>query len=120
MNTISTRNYIKAIVKTTVLIMQKKGRKESLYEPAFFDKFCRKEMSLPEFPILKEERIRYLHQFMEELKPKEQNCIYLYYFQEQTFLQIAVILNTSSAAVRNRLKRGRDILQKRIKQEGLL
>ncbi len=117
---ISTRNYIRAIVQTIVFTMQKKGRKESLYENAFFEEACEIKTNSPEFQALKKEQIRYTRQFLAELKPKDRNCIYLYYFQEQTVLQIASILDISSAAVRNRLKRGRDTLRKRLKQEGLL
>ena len=119
-DTARTRNYIKAIVKTTVSNMQKRSRHESLCEPTLFEEWCKAETNLPEDFVLKKELAGYIQQFVIELKPKERTCIYLYYFQEQTVLQIASILDISSAAVRNRLKRGRDTLRKRLKQEGLL
>ena len=115
-----TKRFIKTIVQTTAYSMLKKNKKEFLYDPALLEESLCEEAASPETQFLKEDLATYLQQFIEDLKPKERDCIDLFYFHGQTTLQIAATLGISPAAVRKQLQRGREALRKRLKKEGLL
>ncbi len=115
-----TKGYIKAIVQTTALHMLKRSKKEFLYEPHLLEELSSEKAASPEIQFLGKDLAGYLRQFIGELKPKEQHCIYLFYFKRQSTLQIAESLGVSPAAVRKRLQRGREALRKHLEKEGLL
>ena len=115
-----TKGYIKAIVQTTALHMLKRSKKEFLYERHLLEELSSEKAASPEIQFLGKDLAGYLRQFIGELKPKEQHCIYLFYFKRQSTLQIAESLGVSPAAVRKRLQRGREALRKHLEKEGLL
>ena len=55
-----------------------------------------------------------LYEILSVLPEKIKYAVYLFYIEEYTTAEIAKILNTTSAAVRMRLKRGREILKDRL------
>ena len=100
--------------------MLKRSKKEFLYEPHLLEELSSEKAASPEIQFLGKDLAGYLRQFIGELKPKEQHCIYLFYFKRQSTLQIAESLGVSPAAVRKRLQRGREALRKHLEKEGLL
>jgi RNA polymerase sigma-70 factor (ECF subfamily) len=61
-----------------------------------------------------------LYEILALLPEKISSAVYLFYIEEYSTEEIAEILKTSGASIRMRLKRGREILKKKIEQKNFL
>jgi RNA polymerase sigma factor (sigma-70 family) len=66
------------------------------------------------------DRIRpFLHELLEDLKPKDREAILLRFFQKQGFSEIAAALETTEAAAQKRVDRALDRLRVRLEKRGV-
>ncbi|MFI3325961.1 MAG: RNA polymerase sigma factor [Clostridia bacterium] len=52
-----------------------------------------------------------------KLPQKYKDCIYMYYYEGYSTQEIAKIINKNDATIRTRLKRGREILKKKLEEK---
>lgn len=61
-----------------------------------------------------------VHKTLQKLKPKYREVIVLHYFEEKSYEEIAQILDSSTNSVGTLLRRGRQQMQKLLKNSGLI
>lgn len=69
--------------------------------------------------LLKDENKRLLHKCLERLDPAMREALWLFYFDEMTYEQVAQVMNVSRKKVDNLLSRGRKCLKEELGKEGI-
>lgn len=75
--------------------------------------------ALVEEVVKTEERNRILHLCMAQLNPDYREALYLAYFEEMSYLQVAAVMKKSEKQITNMIYRGKQNLRELLKKEGI-
>lgn len=73
--------------------------------------------SFPQVMLEEDDKKRFLTQIIEDLPEKYRMCVYLHYYEDLSYAEIAGVLDTTPDAVNGYLRRARKLLKSEIEEE---